>query len=247
MGAGYSQPASDIKHIDNLMVDVQSTAKNLAKRYSKSFADPNYCKELAVVYAQELNDMDRFTVNGIAYKMGIAVYGKEKHQVCRKIAENYISRIYLIKSIQNTLPECYKRLNSMSRGPICESDPEIFEQSKCKKWKRAYQPPSIEVEQNSEWYTEATRAFTSFNDHLNQMNSILSELQSYDTTISDERLVEMGNMVKESNEVLKEQCIGGYRKAMNAKTYTMEEAKELKEKTPENMRKELHRAYGIDT
>lgn len=247
MGAGYSQPASEIREIDNLMTDIQSTAQSLSKRYSASFADPNYCKELAVVYAQELTDMDSFTVDGLAYKLGMSVDGKEKHMVCRKIAENYISRIYLIKSIENTLPECYRRLNAMSRGPVCESDPEIFEQSKCKKWKRAYQPPPVEVEENSEWYTEATRAFSSFNNHLYKMKNILTELKDYGTAITDERLVEMGTSVKESNRILQEQCIGAYRKAMNVKTYSKDEAERLKAETPENLRKELHRAYGVST
>lgn len=245
MGGSYSVPEKDIEAIDGLMADIQVTAESLTRRYKNSFSDPEYCREMAMLYASELEDVDQFRIDGIAYRLGMSVQGREKEKVCKKIAQNYVARLHLISAIENTLPDCYRRLNALSRGPICKSDPEVFNRDKCRDWNFNVSPPP-NIPENSKWYEMVTKAFTTFNNHLYKMKSILEELKAYETGITDQRLGEMGEQVQQSIEILYEGCVSNYRKAVKLDTLTRKEAKEKREETPENLEKHLHRAYGVE-
>jgi hypothetical protein len=154
-----------------------------------------------------------------------------KKKVCDGIQEEYRRKKQVVDLILDAFKECSDRFDTISVGPVCRGNPEIFTESECRPpyvWEPNVLLPSPFIQQNSRWYEKLKDFHEFFMEKLIALRKILDELEQYDTNISLDRINTMMQTVNVIHQKLKGNCIRFQRHMLLIPTFTADEIADLK-------------------
>ena len=188
----------------------------LAEQYHKEFLRPDFCNRIALVSKKKLGNYSEQQLENMSYTLGmVADDPKMKENLCEMITEHYMKRVNLISTILSSLDECSDRVKALVSGPICLSNPDVFEEDECKKiggndsWLESYNI-SFGVDDksphNEQFFNKIKEMNTNFIKNLQNVNSILSDLKREEYQITPENLDELQEKTQKALFVMKEEC-----------------------------------------
>jgi hypothetical protein len=188
----------------------------LAEQYHKEFLRPDFCNRIALVSKRKLGNYSEQELENMSYTLGIVAEDpKMKENLCEMISEHYMKRVNLISTILSSLDECSDRVKALTSGPICLSNPDVFEEDECKKiggndsWLENYNISfgvNDQSPHNKPFFDKIKEMNTTFIKNLQNVNSILNDLKREEYQITPENLDELQEKTQKALFVMKEEC-----------------------------------------
>jgi hypothetical protein len=241
----YSNSISE-RHTKEIEEDLKSISElsiGLAEQYHSDFLRPDFCNRVAMVSKQKLGYFSEQRLEGIAegvdstYTLGmVASDPGMKEKLCDTIVDHYMKRVNLISTILTSLDECSDRVKALVSGPICLSNPDIFDEEECKKmggaesWLENYNISFGINDQsihNKPFFNKMEELNQHFMDNLKKVKTILDQLKQKEYMIKPEDLEKMQEDTQKLLFVMKEGCRRLYYDALLNPPHTDREISEL--------------------
>ncbi len=226
MGNSNSVEAKN-KAQDDKVFNIETTGNRLNRIYTEKYLDPDFCNQVTMINNDELIRFHHQKVNGKSYSFGyIGDVPQIKETICEGIQEEYRLKKELVSEILSCFKECNARIDSVTRGPICRGNPEIFNEAECNipnQWIDTIVKPDIDLEENKKWYTTLDEMHGYFMKNLTVLENILIDLEKHDDSFSIDKINNMIKVVEKIKQGLNLECSRFQRHILTIPTYTHEE------------------------
>ena len=237
MGNSNSLEAKDKKKED-LIFDIEVKGNRLNRLYTEKYLDPDFCNQVTMVNTDDLVRFQHQKVENKQYSFGyIGDVPTVKEKICEGIQEEYRLKKELVSTILTCFQECNARLDSVTKGPMCRGNPEIFNEVDCappSEWIHTVVPPEEGISENKKWYNTMTDYHDYFMKNISIMQNILNDLESHDERFSIDRVQEMIRTVDKIKLSLNHECSRLQRFILTIPTFTDQEIEEQKKIEDEN-------------
>lgn len=215
------------KSQDEKIFNIETTGNRLNRIYTEKYLDPDFCNQVTMINNDELIRFHHQKVNGKSYSFGyIGDVPQIKETICEGIQEEYRLKKELVNEILGCFRECNSRINSVTRGPICRGNPEIFNEVECSglnQWLDKVAPPDSDIGENKKWYTTLDEMHAYFMKNITVLENILIDLDNHDDSFSIDKINTMLKIVEKIKQGLNIECSRFQRYILTIPTYTQEE------------------------
>ncbi len=229
MGNSNSIEAKN-KAQDKKIFDIETTGNRLNRIYTEKYLDPDFCNQVTMINNDELIRFHHQKVNGRSYSFGyIGDVPQIKEAICDGIQEEYRLKKELVTEILNCFQECNSRIDSVTRGPVCRGNPEIFNEAQCNppnQWLDTLAYPDVDLEENKKWFTTLDEMHNYFMKNLTILENILIDLEKHDDSFSIDKIKQMTQIVEKTKLGLGLECSRFQRHILTIPTYTPDEIQE---------------------
>ena len=250
MGNWNSVAAKDKKR-DETIFDIETKGNRLNRLYTDKYLDPDFCNQVTMINTDDLVRFQYQKVAGNRYSFGyIGDVPAVKESICEGIQEEYRLKKELVSTILSCFQECNARIDSITKGPMCRGNPEIFNEVDCappSQWIETVVPPEQGIQQNKKWFTSLDNYHTFFMKNISILQNILTDLENHDDRFSIDRVQEMTRTVEKIKLSLNTECSRLQRHMLTIPTFTDQEIAEQEKIDSENKgRNEAKRAALLD-
>ena len=215
------------KSQDDKVFNIETTGNRLNRIYTEKYLDPDFCNQVTMINNDELIRFHHQKVNGKSYSFGyIGDVPQIKETICEGIQEEYRLKKELVTEILSCFKECNSRMDSVTRGPICRGNPEIFNEAECtppNQWLDTLVSPDSDLAENKKWYTTLDEMHNYFMKNLTVLENILIDLEKHDDSFSIDKINTMLKTVEKIKLGLNLECSRFQRHILTIPTYTQEE------------------------
>ena len=218
--------------------DIETTGNKLNREYTEKYLDPDFCNKVTMINNDDLIRFQHQQVDGRTYSFGyIGDVPQIKETVCEGIQEEYRLKKELVSVILDCFKECNARIDSITRGPFCRGNPEVFNEIDCtppSEWIQTVVPPDEAVDENKNWYSALDEYHNYFMKNLSVLQNILHDLEDHDDRFSIDRVKEMTRTVNKVKLSIRSECSKLQRHILTIPTFTEQEVLERKKIEAEN-------------
>lgn len=223
---------------DKKIFSIETTGNRLANEYTDKYLDPDFCNQVTMINNDELIRFHHQKVNGKSYSFGyIGDVPTVKETICEGIQEEYRLKKELVHLILSCFNECNARIDSISRGPVCVGNPNIFNEADCNppnRWIENIAVPDYDIEENKLWHNTLDKMHELFIRELTILENILNDLENHDDAFSIDKIKEMTRIVEKTKQKLQIHCAEFHRHMLTIPTYTPQEIKQIYKNNQEN-------------
>jgi hypothetical protein len=215
---------------DEKVFNIQTIAHRLDNVYSEKYLDPDFCNQVTMISNEQLLRFQHQKVDGRSYSFGyIGDVPHVKQMICEGIQEEYRLKKALISEILECFKECNSRIDSITRGPICRGNPEIFNKNSCSPpsvWLETIALPDRKIGENQKWFDSLDEIHYYFMKNLTILENMLYDLENHDDYYSIDRIKDMTETVSKIKINLHRECSRLQKLILTIPTYTKEEVLE---------------------
>jgi hypothetical protein len=220
------------------MFQIETLGNKLNREYTEKYLDPDFCNQVTMINSDELIRFQHQKVNDKSYSFGyIGDVPQVKEAICEGIQEEYRLKKELVSLILSCFRECSARIDSISTGPVCRGNPEVFTEVDCtppNEWLATVASPEEGLEQNTKWFTVLNEFHTFFMKNITILQNILNDLENHDSRFSIDRVKQMTKKVEKVKLALDIECAKLQRHMLTIPTFTDQEIKEQEKIDSEN-------------
>ena len=151
--------------------------------------------------------------------------------MCNLLKDDYTTKLGKIKYIKDTIININFRLNALSKGPICVSNPELNEEDSCVKsgsvWRTNVYLPEEVISLNKKWYDHFLLFQKSYISGLNFIIYYIKLLLEKDITI--EIINSIIDIIHNELVKLNDETLKSYLSLLKIKTYTKDDILKMKQ------------------
>jgi hypothetical protein len=226
----YSTVEYQNKQRDDKIFRIEMVGNRLAQTYSEKYLDPDFCNQVTMVNNDDLIRFHHQKVNGRSYSFGyIGDVPHIKETICEGIQEEYRLKKELVNEILGCFQECNARMDSITRGPICQGNPEVFNEAECRhpnRWVQNITIPTRNVRENERWFRTLAIIHKQFMKGLTTLENILIDLENHDDSFSIEKTKRMLRIVEQIKQLLRLECGRFQRQLLTIPTFTPAEVRQ---------------------
>jgi hypothetical protein len=224
MGNYFTSTVEDQnKERADLIEGINKVGSELSHTYATKYLDPDFCNQVTMISTDNLVQYQKHVVNNKSYAFGyIGDVPETKDAICDTIKMEYEHKQALVTLILNCFKECSARIDSLAKGPICRTNPDVLERSKCPpgEWREHVVPPDAAVAENQPWFDLLNEFHKTFMKNLSVLKKILDDLQSHDAYNSLEEVKAMTQTVNKVTETVASDCGRLQRHILTIPTFT---------------------------
>lgn len=231
--------------------DIEKTGNKLNREYTEKYLDPDFCNRVTMINDDDLLRFRHQQVDNKTYSFGyIGDAPQIKDILCEGIQEEYRLKKELVTVILDCFKDCNARIDSITRGPSCRGNPEVYNEADCtppSEWIQTVVPPDEAVPDNKNWYSALDEYHNYFMKHLTVLQNILNDLEQNDDHFSIDRVQEMTKTVNKVKISVRSECSKLQRHMLTIPTFTEQEVLERQKIETENaQRTQAKRAALLD-
>lgn len=234
---------------DEKIFNIKTKAHRLDTIYTEKYLDPDFCNQVTMISNDELIRFHHQKVDGRTYSFGyIGDVPHVKELICQGIQDEYKLKKALVNEILECFKECNSRIDSITKGPICRGNPEIFEKEQCTPpsiWLESIALPDKNLKQNKFWFDTLNEIHYYFMKNLTVLENMLYDLENHDDRFSIDKVKDMSITVSTIKQRLHEECSRFQKLILTIPTYTKEEALEKEKLDLENIQAKKARMNAL--